>query len=365
MKKVLLFLLIAPLLIVSAHAESLEGSPGGDFDLSSATAELPEEALEIGGELRVDGSYDAAGALERLWSAILSGLTENLRSAGRRMIGVFALIMLCAMSGTLIQDQKQGELVQIAGCASISLLLADGMSSLIGRSLSVLNDLANYGRVILPTVYTAAAATGAVASSSAKYAAACLALDLIMSAAQRLILPIICAVLAMSVCASLFENPLLRSAIRLGKKLSVLLLSVLTLGFTGFLSITGLVSGSADALTVKAAKSMMSTLIPVVGRMLSDAADSVLTAAALVRNSVGAFGMIAVCAICAGPFVSLAVNRLLLGVTATAAEMTSGERIARLLNDLAGVMSMLLGLLACFGLMLFFCIVAALRSVTG
>ena len=140
---------------------------------------------------------------------------------------------------------------------------------------------------------------------------------------------------------------------------------LLTLGFTAFLSITGLVSGSADALTVKAARSLIATAVPVVGRMLSDTADSVLTAASLVKNSAGAFGMIAVCAVCAAPFVSLAVHRLLLSVAAAAAEMMAGERLARLLNDLGGVMSMLLGLVGCFGLMLFFCIVAALRTVSG
>lgn len=364
MKKLLLILLLAPLFTVSACAEGVSGPEAG-FDVEAMTRELPEEAIEIGGELRLDGSYDSAGALERLWNKILASLAENLRSACRVMVGIFALILLCAVSSSVVQIPRQNDAVQIAGCAAVSLMLAGGMNSLFAEALTVLSDLDNYGRAVLPAVYTAAAASGAVASSSAKYGLACLAVDLMMEAAQRLIIPLICAVLAMSVCAGLFDNALLRTGIKLGKRLTVLLLSGLTLGFTAFLSITGLVSGSADALTVKAARSLIATAVPVVGRMLSDTADSVLTAASLVKNSAGAFGMIAVCAVCAAPFVSLAVHRLLLSVAAAAAEMMAGERLARLLNDLGGVMSMLLGLVGCFGLMLFFCIVAALRTVSG
>ena len=363
MKKLLLILLLAPFLTVGAHAAYDGAAEDPGFEVGGVTEGLTEEALEIGGELRLDGSYDTSGALERLWRAFLESAAAKLRSSCRAMAGVFALILLCAIFSSLVPQQKQSELVQTAACAAISLLLAGGMNSLVGDALDVLTDLSNYGSAALPAVYTAAAASGAAASAPAKYGAACLALELMMTAAQKLILPIVCAVLAMSVCAAIGENPFLRTGIRLGRKLSALLLTALTLGFTAFLSITGLVSGSADALTVRAAKAVISTAVPVVGRMLSDAADSVLSAAALVRNSAGAFGLVAVCAICAGPFASLAVQRLLLSVTATAAEMTSCGRIARLLNDIAGVMNILLGLIAAFGFMLFFCIVAALRSV--
>ena len=48
----------------------------------------------------------------------------------------------------------------------------------------------------------------------------------------------------------------------------------------------------------------------VVGGMVSDASAAVLAAANLIRNCAGVFGLVAVCAICAGPFAVLSVRTL-------------------------------------------------------
>ena len=50
--------------------------------------------------------------------------------------------------------------------------------------------------------------------------------------------------------------------------------------FTGYMAITGVVSGTADAAAGKAARIAISGAVPVVGGILSDAADAVLLSAA-------------------------------------------------------------------------------------
>ena len=88
-------------------------------------------------------------------------------------------------------------------------------------------------------------------------------------------------------------------------------------------------------------------------------------AAELVKNSIGAFGLIAVAAVCLSPFALFAVRRLLLQLLAAAAEIAAGDRLSKLLNELSSVMGLLLGLIGSYGLMLFFSLVAAIRTVSG
>ena len=61
--------------------------------------------------------------------------------------------------------------------------------------------------------------------------------------------------------------------------------------FTGYLTLSGAVSTSADALTVQVTRSAVGAM-PVVGRILSDAAGSVLAGAGVVKNAIGVFGLL-------------------------------------------------------------------------
>lgn len=364
-KLLLMILLLVPFLTVPAYAEEYSVSLGEELDVYSLRDTLPEEAREIGGELRLDGAYDSAGALERLWYRLLEYLTDNLRQSAREVLSVLTVAMLCTLGGMLTMKQQQSEYIELAGCAAISCMLAGGMNSLVGQAVSALQTLSDYAKAALPVIYSAAAASGAPASASARYAAACLALDLMMTAAQRLILPLLYAYLAMAVCGSLYDNPLLRGCLKLSHKAAVWLLNGMTVVFTGFLSLTGLVSGSTDAAAIKLTKAVVSAAVPVVGKIMSDAASSVLAAASVVRNTAGAFGLVAVCALCLSPFAAFAVKQLLFSLAAAAAEAMAGGRIARLMEDLSAAMGMLLSLVASFGMMLFFAVVSAIRTVTG
>ena len=365
MKTWLLLFLLPPFLMGSIHTQEPSLSLGDEFGVSAVRDSLPEEVQEIGGNLTLDGSYDGTGALERLWNRFLLSLVESVRDSAGDALAIFALVLFCAVGGALTQGQRQEDFVQIAACAAVSIMLADGVNSLVGTAFSTLSDLSAYAKAALPAIYSAAAAGGAPASSSARYAVSCLALDLMMSAAQRILLPLLSAYIAMAICGSMFDNPILRSGLKISKKAATLLMSLMTTALTALLAVSGMVSGSADAAAVKTAKTVISATLPVVGGIMSDAASSVLAAAGLIRSTAGAFGLVSVCALCLSPFAVFAVKKLLFSLAAVAAEMTAGPRLSRLLGDMAGVMGLLLGMVGCFGLMLFFSIVSAMRAVTG
>ena len=82
------------------------------------------------------------------------------------------------------------------------------------------------------------------------------------------------------------------------KWLITILLSVVLLAFIAYLNLSGVISGGADAATVKAAKFTISNLVPVVGGVISDTAETLLAGASVPRNAAGVFGMLAVLGIC-------------------------------------------------------------------
>lgn len=357
MKKILVLALTCCFFAFSPKAFAAEIG----IDVSAVTDALPEEARGVGGTLTLDGSYDGAGALSRLWQQFLDKLRTALRESAAPAGSLAAIALLSAVTSAVCGDQKITALIHVAAAAATALTLTAGIDSLTALSLATIEQLMDYSRAALPAVFMAAAATGAAVTASSRYAAVCLALDVLMTVTKTVTLPLIYAFLAVAVSGGVFPHPLMKGAAKLLKRLATTVMTVLTTAFTAYIGLTGLVTASADAAAVKTAKSVISGVLPVVGGILSDAASALLSAATLIKNSAGAFALVAVCALCVGPFAALSVRMLLFRAASAAAEMVPGERLSALLNDLASALSMLLGLVGSFAVMLFFSFLAAIR----
>lgn len=364
MRTLLLALLLCPLFFGVCHADNLYEQAADMTGVYAAEEALPEEEREISGPLRIDGSYDTHGALQRLWRRVIDALRAQLNEDIRYAGGIVAVAMLCALAAVLAGGKLAGPFVDIAACCAIALMLAGNMESVMGEASGALAQLSDYSKAAMPAVFTAAAASGAVASASARYAAVSLAMDVMISAQQRIVLPLIHAYLAVIISKSLFDNGILQAlgqAIRWG---ITTCLTVITLAFTAYISITGIVAGSTDAVAVKTARTVISSALPVVGGILSDSASVLLSAASVIKNAVGAFSLVAVCALCITPFVKLSVKMLLFKLAAAVSDMLPGARLSRLVGEIGSCFGMLLGMVGCCGIMLFLSIMSGIKVVS-
>lgn len=364
MRVLLLILLLLPGFAVPAYAGGIYEQAADETGIYAVEEELPETAREISGALKVDGSYDTENALERLWHSFADSVKGELGQNLKTAASLIAIAMLCALSGSLCSGKPLKEYINIAGCCAAAVSLLGSVDSIVGQTVSALNQLSDYSKAALPAIFTAAAACGAVGSASAKYAATCLALDVLMSLSQKLIIPLVYSYLALAVAGSVFPNSLLSNTAKLTKWMAVTVMTAMTIAFSAYIGMTGLVAGSIDATAIKTARTVISTSLPVVGGIISDASGAVLSAASVIKNSAGVFGLIAVCALCAGPFAVLSVRMLVLKAAAAASDMVPNSRLSGLISSVSAAMGLLLGLLGCCGIMLFISITAGIKAVS-
>lgn len=123
-------------------------------------------------------------------------------------------------------------------------------------------------------------------------------------------------------------------------------------------------AGSADTVTARLARSAVGVL-PVVGSILADAADSVLAGAGAVKNTVGAAGLLAVLAVCLLPLVRLGVQYLVYKAAAFLAGILGAEQLTGLIDALGGAFGLIFGMTGACGLLLLISISSALGVVTG
>ncbi|MBR0040334.1 MAG: hypothetical protein IJP64_03040 [Oscillospiraceae bacterium] len=338
---------------------------GEGLDVSAVEDALPDDAREVSGSLMTDGSYDVHGAIGRLIDKAKTNLNREIRGEIKELARIAAIAVVCTAAEAVCTDGRMEQIISLCACSAVVLLAAGSIDSMTEQLTEAIRMLCDYARAALPAVYTASAVSGAVVSAGAKYAAVSLSMSIMMDVLQRLTVPLIYAYLAVCICRCVSQNALLGAASSVIKWVCVTAMTVLTMGVSAYITLTGALTGGADAVAVKGTRTLIAGTLPVVGGILSDAASVVLASASVIKSSAGVFALIGVCALCLGPFVAIGVKMLLFRLCAAVASAMEGKRLAALLGDLSGALGMMMGVLGTLTIMLFIAFTAAIRTVNG
>ena len=95
-----------------------------------------------------------------------------------------------------------------------------------------------------------------------------------------------------------------------------------------------------------------SSVVPVVGGILSDASETILVSAATVKNAVGIYGLFAILAIWIGPFLRIGCHYLMLKGLGALCGIFSGKSTAGLIESFSVAMGHVLAMTGSVCLML-------------
>lgn len=334
------------------------------FGVDTLQQNLPVGVRELLGD-ELPGHRDGNAVLSRLWENCRAQLRETLSEILRPAVEVMAVVALASSADGLVEKSKGFDYVNLCACLAVAVITVSDVQSMVTLGRETMEELSLFSKALLPTLSTVAAAAGAVGSAPAKYAAALMFQDLFMNVANVLIFPLICAYLALRLADAALPGGKLGGAVKLLKWCCGTALSLSVTVFSAYLTFSGLLSGSADAATIKATKTALSTFLPVVGGIVSDAAGSLAAGAGMLRASVGALGMLGVLAMCLLPFVSLGLRYLLFKAVAALAEVIGGERLSRLIDGVGGACGMILALVGTEAIALFVSVISLTKAVSG
>ncbi len=355
---VVMIVLLSILLVDSAFAATSEAELVGVDQLEIAQ---PKEAVDVYGSLRADEIMNVNALLGKLWSFLTERKSDFISSAlrnGAEILFVsFLSVLCCALS-----DSKTLPLV--CACA-VALVCVKNIFSCVTVGRQAMQTLTDYSHVLLPCLCTAAAAGGAWTSAGAKYAASAMVMDMMITAEQNVISPFLYTYASVAISAQLTGQPLLKSIsgiMKLAVKWSMVLL---TTGFTIYLSVTGILSGTVDAAASKAAKTVISGAIPVVGGILSDASGAILSGVQMLRNGVGVIGMLVILAVCAAPFLTLASHYLVYQITAGISASFGDKRVGNTIHAIGDVYGFLIGIVGSVSIMLLVSVISFMKTVSS
>lgn len=299
-----------------------------------------------------------------LWYIIKTALSEinpELASAARICLSVILTVLLMAVLQSLTDFSANA--IQLTGAVVIGILLLEPANTLIQLGLDTVTELSDYGKLLLPVMTAAMAAQGGVTTSAALYAGTVFFIALLTTIIVKVLGPAIYIYLCLSVACSAIAQDMLKKAKDFIKWGMTWCLKIVLYVFTGYMSITGVISGAVDASALKAAKLTISGVVPVIGKILADATDTVLVSAGIMKGTAGVYGVLAIIAVCISPFLQIGVQYLLLKVSGAVCNTFGYKPAVALIEDFGKGMGFVLAATGTVCIMLLISLVCFMRGI--
>ena len=345
MRKVFIFLALLAALVMPVSALDLEAPRVPE----KASAFMPSEPENL-----------AEALLEMIRDGILY-CRRDLKEAVRISVGVIAVVMLLSILRNM--TGSCAAYADLVSAVSIALMLFRSSNAMLNLGLDTVAEISGYGKLLLPVLAAALAAQGGVTGSAAIYTAGALFSTAMSALISGFLIPLVYLYMTFAVGNAAIGTEILKRFRDGIKSIMTWTLKTILYIFTGYITITGVISGTTDAAALKAAKLTISSVVPVVGGILSDASETILVSAAAVKNAVGLYGFFAILAIWIGPFLKIGCHYLMLKGLGAICGIFSGKNTTGLIDSFSVAMGHILAMTGSVCLMLLVSTICFMKGV--
>ncbi|MFP7493669.1 stage III sporulation protein AE [Terribacillus saccharophilus] len=226
-----------------------------------------------------------------------------------KLLGILIFLTLFSSILQTIQTAfNKGSISKVAYmivCMVLLTLLLNSFRLSVSYAMEAINGMSDFMLALIPLLLGLMASFGSLSAVAFFHPI----IVFLIHASGLLISKIIIPLFLMSALLHLVstinkEYPVTQLA-DLMKNIGLWLLGIFFSVFLGVISVQGAVTAVQDGVAMKTAKFVTGNFIPVIGRMFTDATDTVLSASLLLKNAVGIVGVLIVLAIALFPAIKI------------------------------------------------------------
>lgn len=299
----------------------------------------------------IKGELDTNQLLKNIFPLLGTEIKEALKVMGSILIIVLIHSVLKSISDNL-NNKSVAQITYYVQYILIAIVIMTNFSSIITLTKEAVGNMISFIQLLFPLLMTLMLASGSVVSVNLVQPIILFIINLISNIFQSIIIPIILVGTALAIVSKISDRIQIDKLSKFLKSSSVWVIGILLTIFVGVLSIEGTLGSSVDGITAKTAKAAVSSFIPVVGKVLGDAVDTVIGCSAILKNAIGIVGVIVVIAICITPILKLAIITIIYHLTAALCEPIADSKIVSLITQMADTFKILLAILCSISVML-------------
>lgn len=345
MRKVVILLFLILILVEPIHAFELTAPEAPE----SADIYLPEQSTTFLQDLL----YIVKQAIAKLY--------PSFTHAASLCFSVLAVVMLVSILRNV--SGKSAKVVDLVGIVAVTATLLAPSNALIAVGVKTVTTISEYGKLLLPVLTTALAAEGGTTTSTTLYIGTMLFNTILTVVITKLLIPLLYIYIALGIAKEVIQEPIIGKLHGFLKWLITWTLKISIYLFTGYLGITGVVGGTVDAAAIKATKLAISGSVPVVGNIISDASETILVGAGVLKNSIGIYGMLTVVAVWIGPFLQIGAQYLVLKITTALSEMFGCKQAVSVIENFSSTMGFIVAITGTVSVLMMISIVCFIKGV--
>ncbi|GAB6931899.1 stage III sporulation protein AE [Calditerricola satsumensis] len=302
--------------------------------------------------LRQDGGLQVTGVLKGLATYFL----HEVLASGRLLGTIVILTVFSMLLETLQNAFERNTVSKVAYAIAYMVLIGVAVGSFhlaVGYAREAIERMVHFMLALIPLVLTLLAAMGHVVSVSMFHPLIVFLVNVSGTLIAQIVFPLLFFSAVLSIVSSFSDRYKVTQLANLLRTISLGALGVFLTVFLGVVSIQGATSAVADGVALRTAKFLTSQFVPVVGRMFSDATDTVIGASLLVKNAIGLAGVVILLFLCAFPAIKILTLAFIYNLSAAVLQPLGSSPIIGCLGTIGKNLLFVFAALATVGLMFF------------
>ncbi len=344
MRKIIIFLFsificltfLFPCTYAFEITDEMEKDINNEFNIDAFLNNIKTYGTEIFPELEEQNIIEKvvkgdAFSSKNIFEKIINIFTIEIKSALHLIFTIIAVSILCSILKS-IQSSFGGSVSEIAFYVCylfIVILIINSYTEIISICTTTITKLNDFMNLLIPLILALLTANGSITSVGVMKPVLLVMTTVINVLVSKVILPIIFISTMINLVSNISENIDISRFPKFLQKTCVWCLELVLAIFIGVLSLEGTLAANVDGITAKTAKTVVSTVIPVVGKALSDAADSLIGATSITKNAVGVIGVVVILAITLTPIIKVLIVMITYNLAAAFVEPFVDKRISK------------------------------------
>lgn len=243
----------------------------------------------------------ASGISILLFKEILS----NLVLISEILIITIACSILTNLQSTFEKDTV-AQLAHYACYIVLSMLVINSFMLALDLGKKTVVQMVNFMQIILPILLTLLIAVGGPNTKLLFHPMVIGTVNIIGSLIKDLVFPLIFFSFIIGIISNISQKIQFSKLSELIRQIIIIVISASLTIFIGIITMYG-ISAKVDGITIRTAKFAVDNFIPIIGKFLSDAVETVIGCSSILKNGIGIIGLIALFLICIAPAVKIVV----------------------------------------------------------
>lgn len=298
-------------------------------------------------------------------------LTKALAFFWREVIfnlSILGKILVIAVLGAILQTLQtaftKGTVARLAYfiCFAALITLTVGSFKIaLDTGWLAINKMAALMKILLPLLLVLLTTLGGLTTTALLQPFLLVFFGFLVSFTQNIIFPAIFLTAILCITNNLSDHFKLSRLVSFAKQMTKAAIGLVLTLFVGIISAEGVLGAVVDGVTLRTAKYMAGTFVPVAGSMFADALDAVMGGSLLLKNALGLTGVLLLGAILLFPICKVLALAIIYRLAAALIQPLGDTLLADTLEEMAGCLFLTFAAVAAVAIMFF----AAITVIVG